>query len=54
MERLSEKGYLISKSAFLRWMRSEKELYAYYREKNKEMRKIRNADCGKYKQHYKF
>jgi DNA invertase Pin-like site-specific DNA recombinase len=54
VEKLREKGYELSEASFGRWIRNDKEFYARFIEKIREIRAIRNADCGKQREHYKF
>jgi DNA invertase Pin-like site-specific DNA recombinase len=53
LEKLQEKGYTLSAASLRRWLRYESCLYDFYVQKNKEIRSVRNVDCGKYKNNYK-
>jgi hypothetical protein len=53
VEKLHEKGIHCSNSAFKRWLKNDRELHASYIEKIKQIRAVRNKDCGKQKQYYK-
>lgn len=54
IEKIQQKGHEISSGSFYRWLRNNAEIHTYLIERQKEFRSIRNADCGKQKQHYKF
>jgi DNA invertase Pin-like site-specific DNA recombinase len=54
IEKLREKGCTLSEASFLRWLKNDRELYGYFIEKIREIRTVRNADCGKQRKHYKF
>ncbi|MCL2312340.1 MAG: recombinase family protein, partial [Firmicutes bacterium] len=49
LEKLNEKGYNISMSSFIRYLRNNKEFYDYYKQKNTELRLEKNVECGKNK-----
>jgi DNA invertase Pin-like site-specific DNA recombinase len=54
LEKINEKGHQISVASFCRWFKNDREFYNSFVEKIKEVKKIRNVDCGKKKQHYQF
>jgi DNA invertase Pin-like site-specific DNA recombinase len=54
LEKINEKGHQISPGSFQRWLKNDKTLYAYLKEKNRSFRAERNKDCGKQREHYKF
>jgi DNA invertase Pin-like site-specific DNA recombinase len=54
VQKLNEKGHEITVCSFTRWIKGQKDLYDCYVERNNELRKIHNKDCGKQKKYYKF
>jgi hypothetical protein len=54
VEKLREKGYELSEGSFTRWLRNDRELYARFVERSREIRSVRNAGCGERREHYKF
>jgi len=54
IEKLRDKGVVISNGAFIRLMHKDKELYEYFKAKYNSIRKEKNKDCGSNKHYYKF
>jgi transposase len=50
----TEKGIKVGDRSFGRWLRADPEFYELFVEKYMQARAVRNKDCGKQKQYYKF
>jgi len=46
IKKINEKGYKVSIASLNRFFLQNKELYEYYIQKNKEIRDIKNSECG--------
>lgn len=52
--KLKEKGISLSESSFITWLRNNKDIHDLLIHTQKELRSVRNADCGLQRKFYKF
>lgn len=54
VEKLIEKGHALSRASFSTWLEKNKDIHTLLIETQKQLRLVRNADCGSQKQFYKL